>query len=232
MSVIEQPQNALAGAPVYMAALCLSGRRCLVVGGGFMAREKVSGLLAAHALVTVVAHDVDPRLIDLAGAGTIEWLARDYECSDLERCVLVIAATDDPEVNERVFADAQARAMLVNVVDQPALCSFILPAVTREGPVSVAISTAGASPMLAARMKREIAAEFGQPYAILATLLRDVRDWAKQNLPTYADRKRFFASIIDGEPDPIALLRAGDLEGVRQLIAARQRDHTDPALDC
>ena len=113
--------------------------------------------------------------------------------------------------------------MLVNVVDVPPLCNFILPAIVRTGPLAVAISTAGASPALAKRMKREIAELFGEPYALLAILLNDARGWAKATLPTYQDRKEFFESIVNGEPDPIELLRAGDVEGVRRLIADAQR---------
>ena len=115
--------------------------------------------------------------------------------------------------------------MLVNVVDVPPLCNFILPAIVRTGPLAVAISTAGASPALAKRMKREISELFGEPYADLAVLLNDARGWAKGTLPTYQDRKEFFEAIVNGEPDPIELLRAGDAAAVRALIAAAQRAH-------
>src|SRR5437667_11638184 len=99
--------------------------------------------------------------------------------------------------------------MLVNVVDVPPLCSFILPAIVRSGPLAIAISTSGASPALAKRMKREIAETYGEPYARLAVLLNDVRGWAKDTLPTYQDRKVFFESIVNGDPDPVELLRDG-----------------------
>ena len=99
--------------------------------------------------------------------------------------------------------------MLVNVVDVPPLCNFILPAIVRSGPLAIAISTAGASPALAKRMKREIADEFGEPYARLAVILNDARGWAKATLPTYQDRKEFFEGIVNGDPDPIVLLREG-----------------------
>src|SRR5437899_9242219 len=115
--------------------------------------------------------------------------------------------------------------MLVNVVDVPPLCNFILPAIVRTGPLAIAISTAGASPALAKRMKREVSDLFGSEYAELAVLLNDARGWAKATLPTYQDRKEFFESIVNGEPDPIELLRQGDVEGVRGLIAAAQRAH-------
>jgi siroheme synthase-like protein len=112
--------------------------------------------------------------------------------------------------------------MLVNVVDVPPLCNFILPAIVRTGPLAIAISTAGASPALAKRMKREIAATYGEPYARLAVLLNDARGWAKATLPTYQDRKDFFETIVNGDPDPVELLRNGDEDAVRELIEAAQ----------
>ena len=114
--------------------------------------------------------------------------------------------------------------MLVNVVDVPPLCNFILPAIVRTGPLAVAISTAGASPALAKRMKREIADLFGADYADLAVILNDVRGWAKSTLPTFAARRDFFEAIVNGDPDPVALLRAGDRAGVDRLIAERQAE--------
>jgi precorrin-2 dehydrogenase / sirohydrochlorin ferrochelatase len=211
--------------PFYIACLRLTGRRCLVVGGGDIGLEKVEGLLACDADVTLVAPEAHPALVALAQERSIRWEAREYRADDLDGCLIAIAATSDTDVNIRVFDDAEARAMLVNVVDVPPLCNFILPAIVRTGPLAVAISTAGASPALAKRMKREISDLFGEPYATLAILLNDARGWAKATLPTYQDRKEFFESIVNGDPDPIDLLRAGDAGAVRDLIAAAQRTH-------
>jgi precorrin-2 dehydrogenase/sirohydrochlorin ferrochelatase len=209
--------------PFYIACLRLKGRRCLVVGGGDVGLEKVEGLLACDAEVTLVAPDAHPELVQLALEGSIRWVARNYESRDLDGCLIAIASTSDTDVNIRVFQDAEARAMLVNVVDVPPLCNFILPAIVRNGPLAVAISTAGASPALAKRMKREIGELFGEPYANLAILLNEARGWAKATLPTYQDRKQFFEEIVNGEPDPIELLREGDVEGVRHLVASAQQ---------
>ncbi|HLH65026.1 MAG TPA: bifunctional precorrin-2 dehydrogenase/sirohydrochlorin ferrochelatase [Solirubrobacteraceae bacterium] len=209
--------------PFYIACLRLAGRRALVVGGGEVALEKVEGLLACGADVTVVAPHAHEELAELAREGSIHWEQREYRAGDLDGCLVAIAATDDTEVNIAVSADAEARAMLVNVVDVPPLCNFILPAIVRSGPLAVAISTAGASPALAKRMKREIGELFGEPYAQLAVMLNDIRGWAKSTLPTYQDRKAFFEAIVNGQPDPVALLRAGDADSVRRLIASAQR---------
>jgi siroheme synthase-like protein len=211
--------------PFYIACLRLTGRRCLVAGGGNVGLEKVEGLLACDAEVTLVAPDAHPELIQLALEGSIRWERKQYEASDLDGCLIAIAATNVSEVNIRVFEDAEERAMLVNVVDVPPLCNFILPAIVRNGPLAIAISTAGASPALAKRMKREIAGTFGEPYAQLAVLLNEARGWAKATLPTYQDRKEFFESIVNGEPDPIELLRAGDVHAVVDVILDAQRTH-------
>jgi precorrin-2 dehydrogenase/sirohydrochlorin ferrochelatase len=208
---------------LYIACLNLASRQALVVGAGTVGLEKVEGLLACDARVRVVAPDAGAGIRRLAGAGSITWDERGYESSDLDGCLLVVAATSDTDLNRRVYEDAESRALLVNVVDVPELCNFILPAIVRQGPIAVAISTSGASPALAQRMRDEAAKLFGAPYADLAALLDEVRAWAKTTLPTYQDRKAFFDGIVNGDPDPIALLQAGDIEGARALIAAAQQ---------
>jgi precorrin-2 dehydrogenase/sirohydrochlorin ferrochelatase len=212
--------------PFYIACLKLSGRRCVVVGGGDIGLEKVEGLLACEGEVTLIAPDAIAALSELAAEGSIRWEQREYAGpEDLEGVFMVIAATNDTDVNIQIYDDAERRAMLVNVVDVPPLCNFILPAIIRTGPLAIAISTAGASPALAKRIRNEIAEEYGEPYARLAILLNEVRGWAKGTLPTYQDRKVFFESIVNGDPDPIELLRRGDERAVRDLIAAAQRTH-------
>jgi precorrin-2 dehydrogenase len=215
--------------PFYIACLRLKGRRCLVVGGGDVGLEKVEGLLACDADVTLVAPEAHPALADLAAEESIRWERRTFAPADLDGCLIAIAATNDTDVNIAVFDEAERRAMLVNVVDVPPLCNFILPAIVRTGPLAVAISTAGASPALAKRMKREISDLFGEPYATLAVLLNDARGWAKATLPTYQDRKEFFESIVNGDPDPIDLLRGGDTDRARELIVSAQRAHAPAA---
>src|ERR1700709_1655947 len=216
--------------PFYIACLKLKGRRCLVVGGGDIGLEKVEGLLACDADVTLMAPVAHPRLEDLADQGSIEWARReDAGAAALEGVFMAIACTDDTDVNIAVFDDAERRAMLVNIVDVPPLCNFILPAIVRTGPLPIAISTAGAAPALAKGMKAEVSELFGEEYARLAIMLNDARGWAKGTLPTYQDRKAFFEGIVNGTPDPGALLRAGDEEAVLDLIAAAQRSHT-PAV--
>jgi precorrin-2 dehydrogenase/sirohydrochlorin ferrochelatase len=212
--------------PFYIACLKLEGRKSLVVGGGDIGLEKVEGLLACNGEVTLVAPDAIDTLRDLAAEGSIHWERRAYEPSDLEGTFMVIAATNDTDVNIGIYEDAEKRAMLANVVDVPPLCNFILPAIVRTGPLAIAISTAGASPALAKRIRNQIADEYGEPYAKLAVMLNEVRGWAKGTLPTYQDRKAFFESIVNGDPDPVELLRVGDEAAVQDLIVAAQRTAT------
>ncbi len=211
--------------PLYIACLRLSGRDCVVVGGGEVGLEKVEGLLACDGRVTLVAPEAVNELAELAAEGSITWERRGHRSGDLEGKFLAIAATSDTDVNIAVYEEAESRAMLVNVVDVPPLCNFILPAIVRSGPLAIAISTAGASPALAKRIKHEIAEQFGEPYARLAVILNDARGWAKATLPTYQDRKRFFEGIVNGDPDPVELVRDGREREVLALIETAKAAH-------
>jgi precorrin-2 dehydrogenase/sirohydrochlorin ferrochelatase len=208
---------------LYIACLNLSSRPTLVVGAGSVGLEKINGLLACGARVKVVAPDVHPDVDELSEVGAIELHRRTYAPADLDGCFLVVAATSDTGLNTRIYEDAEARLMLVNVVDVPELCNFVLPAILRQGPLAVAISTSGASPALAKRMRNEAAKVFGREYAELAFLLDEQREWAKSTLPTYGDRRDFFERIVNGDPDPIAMLRDGEVLAVRDMIASAKR---------
>jgi siroheme synthase-like protein len=177
----------------YMACLDLEGRSVLVVGGGPVALEKVQGLLDCAARVTVVAPEALPELRALP----VEWLERRYQSADLRGRFLVVAATSSTPLNRRVYADAESRGVFCNVVDVPELCSLILPAVHREGPIAVAVSTGGASPALAQRIRDDVAGLVGPRHATLAEELRALRPWAKENLPTYEARRDWFRRRVE-----------------------------------
>jgi siroheme synthase-like protein len=169
------------------------GRRCLVVGAGPVGLEKARGLVDCGADVTVVAPEAEREIGTLAA----RWLPRAYRSEDLDGCVLACAATSRPEVNRRVFEDAEARGILCNVADVPELCSFILPAVHRADPIAIAVSTGGASPALAQRIRDEIAGRYGAEHAELARRLEALRPWARENLPTYEERRDFFRELVE-----------------------------------
>ena len=209
---------------LYIACLNLEGKRAVVVGAGTVALEKIRGLLACEAEVVVVAPEAITEVRALAENNEISLREKRFDSTDLGGALLVIAATSDTAVNTAVYEAASDRCMLVNVVDVPALCNFVLPAISRRGPIAVAVSTSGASPALAKRLRREIDEFVGAEYALLASLLDEQREWAKQTLATYDDRRLFFESIVDSVPDPIDLLRQGKVDEVRALIEqARSR---------
>jgi siroheme synthase-like protein len=176
----------------YMACLDLAGRRCLVVGGGSVGLEKTTGLLACKAKVTVVSPELHDGFRKLA----VEWRCGSYRSSDLRGMFLVIAATSDRAVNERVHRDAERRGMLCNVADVPDLCNFILPAVHREGPIAVAVSTGGASPALAKRLRSQIAELVRPEHAELAEELRALRPEVRRRLATYEERRDYFDELV------------------------------------
>jgi precorrin-2 dehydrogenase / sirohydrochlorin ferrochelatase len=176
----------------YMACLDLEGRRCLVVGGGTVGLEKVKGLLECGAVVTVVAPEIEPGLQLLP----VRWRRKRYETADLKGAFLVVAATPDRGVNRRVFKDAEAGSLLCNVVDDPELCSFILPAVHRRDPIALAVSTGGASPALAKHLRDELAAQIDDRHVELAYRLRELRPWVKAHFTSYDERRDFFDALV------------------------------------
>jgi siroheme synthase-like protein len=175
-----------------MACLDVAGRRCVVVGGGPVGLEKAAGLAGCGAAVTVVAPELDPGFARL----DVAWVARGYRRRDLRGAFLVIAATSDRAVNERVHRDAEARGLLCNVADVPELCSFILPAVHREGPIAVAVSTGGASPALAKHLRGRIAQVVSPAHADLAEELRALRPAVQARLRTYEERRDYFDALV------------------------------------
>jgi len=136
--------------------LKLTGRPCIVIGAGNLAESKIESLLAAHARVIVIAPSANARITSLADAGEIALQLRTYTPGDLAGQFLAVAATDDPAVNRAVFAEAEDSGVLINAVDDPPFCDFYFPSVVRRGDLQIAISTAGASPALAQRLRKEI----------------------------------------------------------------------------
>lgn len=153
----------------------LAGRQCLVIGGGPVAERKVQGLLAAGAEVTVISPALTATLQWLAADRRIGHKPRDYQAGDLAGFALAFVATDDGAVNGAVAREARERGVWVNAADDPAYCDFILPAVVRRGPLTIAVGTGGTSPALARAVREELDRQLPPHYAELAELLREVR---------------------------------------------------------
>jgi len=204
----------------YPLFLELQDRRVLVVGGGLVAERKVEGLVEAGAAVTLVAPQVTQTLQHLADKGSICVQQRRFEGNDLEGMSLVISATDDPATQEQVAHLARERGVLLNTVDQPSLCDFILPAIVRKDDVVVAISTSGKSPALAAEMRRRAETLVTENVVRAVRVLGEVRAEVQNQFSSFEERKRVFERIVEsgilewiGECDDIAALKR-----VREII--------------
>lgn len=183
--------------------LNIKNKSCLIVGGGEIAARKARLLLRAGAQVSVVSLELNDTLAELRDAGNIRHRAAPFQDRDLTGMALAIAATDDTAVNQRVSELARQRGIPVNVVDHPELCSFILPSIIDRSPVIAAISTGGASPVLARLLRARLETLIPASYGRLADLAARFRDQVKQCLPNTAGRRRFWEKVLQG---PIAEL--------------------------
>jgi precorrin-2 dehydrogenase/sirohydrochlorin ferrochelatase len=202
--------------PYYPAILDIAGRRALVVGGGKVGEGKVRNLLNAGAKVKVVSLGATPQVERWADEGTIELELRPYESRDLDGCFLVIAATEQNETNVRVFEDAERRQMLCNVVDVTHLCNFILPSIVRHGDLAIAVSTGGASPALARRIRISLGQCYGDEYAVALELLGSLREELKARYPDPEERKVIFERMVYSEL--MDLVRAGDADAIEAWV--------------
>ena len=196
----------------YPVLLDLAGRSVLVVGGGRVALGKVRGLLAVGARVTVVSPDVVDELADL----DVTVVRRAYEPGDLAGHRLAFTATDDPAVNRQVFLDGEADGTWVNSADDPANCAFTLPAVVRQGPITVAVSTGGHSPALAAWLRDRIGSELGAEHEVLLELLAERRE-ALRSKGTPTEGLSWRQALDSGMLD---LVREGRVAEARELLQA------------
>jgi precorrin-2 dehydrogenase / sirohydrochlorin ferrochelatase len=204
------------GKVFYPMFVDIEGRRVLVVGGGPVGTEKVEKLIDHGAVVRLVAPRVTAELAAMVASGAVaEHRARAYRSDDLEGCFLVIAATNLDAINRIVWQDAEARNMPCNVVDVPPLCNFIVPSLVRRGELALAISTGGASPVVAKHIRRELEEAYGPEWEALVSLLREVRDELKVRYPDMPSRRDAVERLM--EADVVRRLAEGDEEGARQL---------------
>lgn len=175
--------------------LAVEGRRVLVVGGGKVAERKVETLLEYGAEVLLVSREVTPALQALAESGRIHYLGQAYEPSCLSGAFLAVAATDDAELNHVVSEDAQARGILINAVDQPADCTFILPSIVKRGDLVLAVSTSGRSPATAKRIRRSLETLFGPEYALFLRMMGCIREAVMALGLTQEENSRVFHEL-------------------------------------
>ena len=183
--------------PVFMVGSCL---RCLIVGGGIVAQRKAAGLLSAGATITVVSPTLTPRLSSWAKRGSIVWMPGMYRASHVKGATLVIGATNDNAVNKRVFQDALKAGIPVNVVDDPAHCTFIVPSVFTKGPFQIAVSTGGAAPALAAKLRRQFEETISDEHVIMVTELKKMRPEIRRL--DAIDKAEFWRSMVSLNVSP------------------------------
>lgn len=184
---------------LYPLFLKLSNKRCLVVGGGKVAERKVLSLLKSNALVTVNSPDLTPSLQNLADEKKIEYISSTFSDDLLDKCFLVIASTDDEEVNKRVAREAEKRDILYNVVDVPEKCNFYVPSLVERGDLSIAISTNGKSPALAKKLRKKLEGEFGEGYSGFLELMGRLRERVLQSSLNPKERSRLFEFLVDSD---------------------------------
>jgi precorrin-2 dehydrogenase / sirohydrochlorin ferrochelatase len=204
--------------PYYPLCLNLEERSCLVVGGGKVGARKTKGLLSAGARVIVVSPQMDASLEALRPHERLHLERRAYRPEDMQGVFLAFAATDDAALNRRIQKDAVDCRALCNIADQPELCDFILPAVVRQGDLTLAITTAGKSPALARRLRRELTDKLGPEYARLTELMGAIRHRLLSKGHDPEGHQRIFNTLLDS--DLLAFLRAGRRGDINALLTA------------
>ncbi len=200
----------------YPIGLDILDRRCLVVGGGEVGQRKAERLLECGARVTVVGRELTPGLEGLVREGRIGHIAADYAEDHLEGAFLVIGATDDRAVNDRIFRDARRRRVLANIVDDPGRCDFILPALCRQGELVITVATGGRSPALAKKLRKELEERYGPEYETLLKILGELRGRILDRGEGSDENRRIFEALVDS--DILERIRKGHWRKVEEAV--------------
>jgi len=204
--------------PYYPIFLDVENRDVLIIGGGNVCARKAETMLRYGARVTIVSPELTDEIEQWAREGTVAVRRKRYDEADLDGASIVIASTDEQNVNEQIAADCRRRRIPVNVVDVTPLCEFIVPAIVESGSIQIAVSNGGSSPAVARTLKEDLQRLVGTEYAELNDVLGSLRDSAKRVLPTDTDRKRFFDGII--AKGVLNMLRDGRRTEAYETIAA------------
>jgi precorrin-2 dehydrogenase / sirohydrochlorin ferrochelatase len=196
--------------------LDVSGRNCVVVGGGEVAERKVSALLEARAEVILISPAITPALAGRAAAGQLQHLSRRYQRGDLGGAMLVFAASDDAAAHRAISVEARELGIPVNIADEPDLCTFIAPAVATRGALRIAVSTSGESPGFAARVRDDIENQIGAEYGVALEIVGSARRWLRSRVGSQSDRARIMQTLTHS--DLPRLVADGDIAGVERVL--------------
>jgi len=200
----------------YPIFLDLSGRKVVVVGGGAVARRKIEALLECGAVVHVIARDLSPELQDRLKNGNIRLESGEFNENSIKDAFIVIAATNDRVLNKEVSETAKKRNILVNVVDQPDECSFIVPSVVKRGGLLIAVSTSGKSPALAKKIRKSLSDQFGEEYGFFLNMMAAIRkQLLTEDIPE-DKRSRIFHELVDSSI--LESIRIGDLPSIAEEL--------------
>jgi precorrin-2 dehydrogenase / sirohydrochlorin ferrochelatase len=200
----------------YPAFLDLQGASCLVVGGGQVGERKVKTLLDCGAVVHLVSREMTPDLEEAVRQGKVRQVASEFAPAQLAGMFLVIGATDDPEVNRLISAEARSRNLLCNIVDRPRECNFIVPAAIRRGDLIIAVSTGGRSPALAKKIRQDLENLFPDSYVNYLELLGRIREYVLSLGGPQEENQRVFEELVHSPL--LEWLQQGDREALRQVI--------------
>lgn len=201
---------------MYTIALVLQKRPCVVVGGGIIAERKIVPLLESDARVLVISDNVTPSIKKWADEGQLTWLSRRFAPGDLHGAFLVIAATNDRQVNESIAQEAAQEKALINVVDDPELCDFYVPAVLKRGDLQIAISSGGKSPVLSKHLRERLENQFGEEYGLFLDMVQRLRERMKSLGLDGKTRHRAEKDFI--ESPALSLLAQGDAQQAERVL--------------
>ncbi len=203
-------------AGLYMVSLDLKNKKCLVVGGGNVAERKARSLIECGALVYVVSPGLSPALKSMAGEGLISYRQGIYESSDLKEVFLVFSATGREDVNRQIADDCAGLNIMINAVDDPAKCSFFVPAAVRRGSLAIAVSTEGKSPLLARKIREELESVYGPQYGEFLELLGGLRKEVIKNVTDPEKKKKVLENLVNEEI--MSMLKKGRLEQAKEML--------------
>lgn len=205
--------------------LKLENKVCLVVGGGQVAERRIASLLEAKAKVKVVSPTLTETLRRWADEGRIEAVERNYEPADQSNVYMVVAATDSGDVNDEVCRRAAADGRLVNMAERPELGDFIVPSVVRRGKLVIAVSTLGASPSVAASIRRQIETSFGEEYEVYLDFLSEFRLKVQELVKDTKQRQEWFRAVL--QADLLDRIRRGEFESWKRQVLERLRENPE-----